>query len=58
MFTITNSNTGQTTTCKTEGQVKRILRNIVKNYGGRAALKGIYISHPKSGEWYATHLEL
>lgn len=57
MFTITNSNQGTEITVKTEGAVKRILKSITKQYG-KAALKGIYIYHPKSGTWYAEDIRL
>lgn len=43
MYTLRNSKTGATTICKDKAHAKRILRTIVKNYGGREALKGIYI---------------
>ena len=58
MFKITNSNNGQQTTCQSVAHVKRILRNIVKGYGGRQSLKGIYIEDPNGGMWYAEDMQL
>lgn len=58
MIKITNSNQDTEITVKTEAAVKRILRKIVKHYGGRKSLKGIYIHHPKAGTFYAENMEL
>lgn len=58
MFTITNTNTNEETKVKTQSEVKKALRKIVKDNGGRQALKGVYIYHPKSGTWYAQDITL
>lgn len=58
MITIRNTNTGATMTVKTPAEVKRVLRQIVKQYGGRKALNGIYIDHPKAGTFFAQDMEL
>lgn len=58
MFTIISETNGTKTTCKNEAHVKRILRIIVKQYGGRTALKGIYIEDPLGKMWYAEDIEL
>lgn len=46
MITIRNTNTGAMMTVKTLAKTKEVLRTIVKNYGGRQALNGIYIDMP------------
>lgn len=42
MYTIRNSNNNQQTNCKDMNHVKRILKNVAKQYG-REALNGIYV---------------